>query len=164
MPKIGRPINPTSERQQKPWEELGMSRATYMTRKHYNDLPISIFKAQWPGGLRNALRKLVREHPHYNLWLGINNWSSGDIRRAQIEWLIKQMKLTRKANVISRKFFAKPPIEESPDDTGVNPPPYQLLEDLRSASLYEAFSGQEKERFNAVAMSVLAKATFSPCA
>ncbi len=44
MPKRGRPIDPTSERARKPWEGLGMSRATYNWKKRYGDLPVPTAK------------------------------------------------------------------------------------------------------------------------
>ena len=35
----GRPVDPKSERSLKPWEKLGMSRASFYWKKRYNDLP-----------------------------------------------------------------------------------------------------------------------------
>lgn len=164
MPKRGRPIDPTSERARKPWEELGISRATYHWKKRYGDLPMSIniFKIQWPGGLRNALLKLVRKHPHYNFLLLDQRWASGGIRRPQIEWLIKKMGLTRKANRIAA-VFVKPTLKPFPEfaDEGVAQPSYQPLEDLRAVSLYGAFNEQEKADFDGTVMRVLAQCIFS---
>ena len=37
--KRGRPVDPASERSRRPWEALGMSRATYSIKKRYGDLP-----------------------------------------------------------------------------------------------------------------------------
>ena len=35
----GRPVDPGSERSRKPWDRLGMSRASFYWRKRYGDLP-----------------------------------------------------------------------------------------------------------------------------
>ena len=37
--KIGRPVDPDSERSRRSWVALGMSRATYYWKKRYSDLP-----------------------------------------------------------------------------------------------------------------------------
>src|SRR4029077_13147940 len=37
--KLGRPVDPDSEASQKPWEKLGMSRASFYWKKRYGDLP-----------------------------------------------------------------------------------------------------------------------------
>jgi hypothetical protein len=158
----GRPIDPTSERAREPWEAHGLSRASWYWKKRYGDLPISVFKMQWSGELRNELRKLVRKHSHYDLWVTTEGWSSSSITRAQIVWLIKKMGLTRKANRIAARFAPtlKPFVEFA--DEGVAQPPYQPLVDLRDASpLYGACNEQEKARFDTAAMQVLAKVVFA---
>lgn len=40
----GRPVDPLSERSRKPWEKLGMSRASFYWRKRYGDLPKSVLQ------------------------------------------------------------------------------------------------------------------------
>src|SRR5580765_1698485 len=37
--KMGRPVDPDSEASQKPWEKLGISRASFYWKKRYGDLP-----------------------------------------------------------------------------------------------------------------------------
>lgn len=37
--KLGRPVDPDSEASRKPWEKLGMSRASFYWKKRYGDLP-----------------------------------------------------------------------------------------------------------------------------
>jgi hypothetical protein len=156
----GRPINLNSANQQKPWVALNMSRATFYWKKRYGDLPvISIFKTKWPDGLRNELRQLVRVNPYYKFLMATKGWSSSGITRVQIEWLIKEMGLTRKANRIAAGFVKS--TDDFPDE-GCSPPPCQFLEDLRAACLlYDDFNDQQKENFDAVVRQVLAKTAFS---
>jgi len=169
--KRGRPINPKSERQCEPWEALGISRASYYWMKRYGALPPDIFSMGWPDPLRNELRKLVRRHPHYNLWVTTKGWSSGGILREQIEWLIRKMGLTGEANRIARRRMKRTSPPEYPfadePDIGVDAPPDPLREELRAACIvYDYFNEQEKAHYDTTAAQVLARVTFtaSPCA
>ena len=44
----GRPVDPKSERSRKPWEKLGMSRASFYWRKRYGDLPKRAVRKKTP--------------------------------------------------------------------------------------------------------------------
>lgn len=53
----GRPIDPKSERSLKPWDKLGMSRASFYWRKRYGDLPKRPVRRQ-PRSLRAIIASL----------------------------------------------------------------------------------------------------------
>ena len=60
----GRPVDPGSERSRKPWEKLGMSRASFYWRKRYGDLPKlpMKFRANFK---KSAVHKLTAEDARY---------------------------------------------------------------------------------------------------
>lgn len=63
--KRGRPIEPKSARQKRPWMRLGISRATFYWRKRYGDLPMPPpmkFRADFK---KSGVHKLTADDARY---------------------------------------------------------------------------------------------------
>ena len=60
----GRPINPRSARQKKPWKVLCMSRATYYWKKKYGDLPMPNVNSKLTIADATQLKRRILEWPY----------------------------------------------------------------------------------------------------
>jgi hypothetical protein len=68
---IGRPINPHSERQTRPWEAYRMSRAWYYILKKYGDLPVRRYhhRKLTPDDVRYIKRFFLERPYREHKWL-----------------------------------------------------------------------------------------------